>query len=369
MSARGTRPSGSRAVPRARVIKVSPARRGLVPRARVIKVSPARRGARSSPSPSATLRCPRAPLDRHSRGGGHGVGGRSRGAAGPPPPQAPAPGGHGHRRRGAVRALRPVPALACARRRDLRPADVGLLRHLRDAQRRPGGAGAARARRLSRARRSLHRRRHDAHAAAAARPRARRRVPPLGEGARLVALALVPVPARHRRLPARAPPGAVRARGRPRVRDVRPRTHRLLGRPDRSALVCGQAGPHGRRAHARAAAHDGRVRGGVLGFRLGTAVRSPGRKPSRRHALAALRHVRHGRPPAGRDGSCRRRGRLGATPARSGSRSSTSASTTSWISPPGSRLAEGIRRAAPAVAPLVARVSAGMQALEARASA
>jgi hypothetical protein len=35
----------------------------------------------------------------------------------------------------------------------------------------------------------------------------------------------------------------------------------------------------------------------------------------------------------------------------------------------GLALAEGIRRAAPAVAPLVERVSAGIQALEARASA
>ena len=40
-------------------------------------------------------------------------------------------------------------------------------------------------------------------------------------------------------LPAPAPPGALRARGRARVRDVRPRGHRLLGGPDRAALVRG----------------------------------------------------------------------------------------------------------------------------------
>ena len=98
-----------------------------------------------------------------------------------------------------------------------------------------------------------------------------------------------------------------------------------------------QQGSDGRRADARAAAHDGRVRRGVLGVRLGAAVRCPGRQPLGRHALAALRHVRHGRPSAGRDRTGGRRARLGATPARSASRSCTSASTTSSTSRPASR--------------------------------
>ena len=103
----------------------------------------------------------------------------------------------------------------------------------------------------------------------------------------------------------------------------------------------------GRRADARAAPHDGRVRRGVLGFRLGPAVRFPGRQSPGRHAVAALRHVRHGRPPAGRDRSRGRRGRAGPTPARSASRSSTWASTTSSTSPPGSRSPRGSGAARP----------------------
>ena len=75
---------------------------------------------------------------------------------------------------------------------------------------------------------------------------------------------------------------------------------RLLGRADRAAVVRRAAGPHGRRPHARAAADDGRVRRAVLEVRLGAPVRFPRRQPAGRHALAALRDIRDGRPPARR---------------------------------------------------------------------
>ena len=193
---------------------------------------------------------------------------------------------------------------------------------------------------------------------------------PLGEGARLVALALV-------RCSRTAPcsylllrhPRPLPARRRADLRDVRPRTDRLLGGPDRAALVRREAGPDGRRADARAAAHDGRVRRGVLGFRLEAPVRFPGRKPPGRHALAALRHLRHRRPSTGRDRPYRRHDRVGLRRDARASRSSTSASTTSSTSRPGSRSPRGSGCATPAASPLIARVSAGIQALEARARA
>ena len=186
--------------------------------------------------------------------------------------------------------------------------------------------------------RPLHRRRHDADAAAPARCSAARAASARWEKVLVVvALGLVRVPARDRGVPDLAPPGALRQGGGADVRDVRPRTRRLLGDPDRSALVRRAEGPDGRRHHARAAPHDGRVRRALLGFRLGTPVRSPGRKSPGSHALVAFRHLRHGRPPAGRDGTRRRRDRAGRTRRRSASRSSTSASTTSSTSRPASR--------------------------------
>ena len=71
---------------------------------------------------------------------------------------------------------------------------------------------------------------------------------------------------------------------------------------------------------------------------LGASVRCPGRQSARRHAVAALRHVRDGRARAeptraASPGAAR----LDLRRARSGSRSSTSASTTSSTSRPGSR--------------------------------
>ena len=80
------------------------------------------------------------------------------GAARPPPPQAARRPSSPRPPRRPVRALRPGPALARARRGRVRAADVGLPRDVRDAQRRPGGARAAREGRLPGARRPLHRR-------------------------------------------------------------------------------------------------------------------------------------------------------------------------------------------------------------------
>ena len=135
----------------------------------------------------------------------------------------------------------------------------------------------------------------------------------------------------------RAPPRALPARRLPALRDVRPRPDRLLGRPDGPAVVRGGEGPDGRRAHAGAAADDVRVRRAVLGVQLAAAVRFPRRESARCNALAALRLVRPGRPRPLGDRPCRRRDRLGLRHARSGWRSSTSASTTSSTSRPGWR--------------------------------
>ena len=68
-------------------------------------------------------------------------------------------------------------------------------------------------------------------------------------------------------------------------------------------------------------------------------------------------------------GRRRRRDRVGLRRRRSASRSSTSASTTSSTSPPGSRSPRASAAPRPASQPLLARVSACMQALEARARA
>ena len=138
-------------------------------------------------------------------------------------------------------------------------------------------------------------------------------------------------------LPDPPPPRAVRQRRRAHLRDVRSRADRLLGRPDRAALVRRGAGPDGGRAHAGAAADDGRIRRAVLEVRLGPSVRCPWGKPAGRHAVSALRDIRHGRARALRDRPRRRRARMDLRDCCWASRSSTSASTTSSTSPPASR--------------------------------
>ena len=78
---------------------------------------------------------------------------------------------------------------------------------------------------------------------------------------------------------------------------------------------------------------------------------SPGR-----HAVAPLRHLRHGRPPARRDGRGPGPSSAGRTPRRSASRWSTWASTTSSTSRPASRWPRACAPRTPAVAPAAARV-------------
>ena len=228
-----------------------------------------------------------------------------------------------------------------SRKRDVAvvvPADVGLRRDLPDAQRRPDalerrvridypvrvdralGLGMTPTLRLQRA------------FGRPGRINARR------ADADLVALDLVPRPARHGRCTCCcATASASRAA---RACSTATFDLGLIGYwavPTAPPWYAARAGPDGRRADAGAAADDGRVRRAVLEVQLGAAVRFPWRESARRHALPALRHVRHGRPPALRDRPRRRARRLGLRDARSGWRSSTSASTTSSTSPPGSR--------------------------------
>src|SRR3954468_2040298 len=241
----------------------------------------------------------RACVERHSRRRVGGGGGRRGRPARPPPGAPPAPCGDRHGRRGAACPVRGGPALPRPRRRDLHAADVGLRRDLPDAQRRPGAPSRARAGDLSGEDRSRARARRAARPAAAARARSAGRDRPRRPGARLVALDLVLRPARDGGVPAPAPAGAVPARRGADVRRLRHRRDRLLGDPDRPAVVRRRAGRPGP-WRSGAAAHDARARGGVLEGRLGASLRCPGRKSARRHALAALRDIPDGRAPAAR---------------------------------------------------------------------
>ena len=296
--------------------------------------------------------------ERHSCGrvGGCGAG-RGR-AARPPAPTPPAARGHRRRRRGAARAVRGHAPLAPARRRRGVPADV-RLRH--DATRCPTTTPSACARGCAcdypvRADRiiglgelpGLRLQRAFARRGRAARARA---------GARVVPLAVVRRPARDGRLPAlRA--GAIASRAAPR-RSTRSSTSASSAtgrcRPPRRGT---------RPSRARWAARDAGMRrmmrehgrGGLEG-RLGASLRCPGRQPSRRHALAALRHIRDGRPRPQRRGAGRRARWAGPMPSRSGSRSSTSASTTSSTWSPGWRWPRACAASGPRAAPALRAVS------------
>ena len=182
---------------------------------------------------------------------------------------------------------------------DLRAADVGLPRGLQDAQRRSGGARA-------RACTSTTPCASTAGSGAGTPPTLRLQralgtpggFRALGEGARLVALGLVLVPARDRRVPAAAPSRAF-PRGAAQIYatfDIG-----LIGYwavPTAPPWYAAAQGLMERRPHAGAAADDGRVRRAVLEVRLGAAVRCPGGQSPRRHAVAALRHLRDGRARA-----------------------------------------------------------------------
>src|SRR5919199_1574288 len=251
----------------------------------------------------------RARVERHPRGG---VGGRRRRGGRParaPPPPHPAASGARHRGRRPVRAVRRRPALAGARRRRLHAADVGLPGRLRDAERRSRAPARACARALSGGDRPGARRRRPARSAPAAPARPPRRHRPRRRDPRLVPLAVVLRPTRHGGLPAPAPAGAVPARRRADLRGVRPRPGRLLGAADGAAVVR-RPGRRPERERPGPAAHDARARRGGLEGRLGAPPRCPGREPTRRHAVAALRHLADVRPPPRRGRAAPRRDRL-----------------------------------------------------------
>jgi putative glutamine amidotransferase len=148
----------------------------------------------------------RAPLDRHPRGSPSRRSAPAWRRRCPPPAAPPATRGHRHRRAARVRAVCPVPALARAQtpalarcrcgptwRRTEMPNDdpEALERRVRvPIPSASTGRSAAATPTLRLQRRARH----------------ARALPRLGEGAGLVALALVRVPARHRALPAAAPP-------------------------------------------------------------------------------------------------------------------------------------------------------------------
>ena len=209
-------------------------------------------------------------------------------------------------------ALGRRPALARARRGDVRAADVRLPRDVPDAQRRSGEAARARVRveypvtadRLIGVG-------HDADAAAAAGVRHARALPRLGEAARVVALGVVRVPARDRRLRADQPPRPVPAR--PRRGSTRRSTSassatgrsrrpRRGSRPQQGLMEDGRT-PELRRMM---------VEYGEQFWKQGWAPLYGvlGRQPPGRHAVAALRHVRDGRARPERHGPGRGRARL-----------------------------------------------------------
>ena len=239
------------------------------------------------------------------------------------------PGRGARRRRARARgAVRRRPPLAGTRRRRLRAQHVGLPRRVRDAARRPRAARGAGARRLSGRDRPGPRSRGAADAPSPARVLDAGHGEPVRAGARLVPLDVVLRAPRDRRLRVVAGSGAVPERGGADVRRVRRRRRVLLGDPDRAAVVRGVArAPRGRRG-AAGTADDDRVRRAVLGGTLGRPLRCPRRKSACCHAVAAFRHVTHGRSPAlrGRPGrGCRS---AGPTRSRSAWRSCTSESTT-----------------------------------------
>ena len=288
-------------------------------------------------------------------------------AARPPPPSPPAARGHRRRRRGAARAV----AWPCARSQ---ARDVAVVRACRCTPtsrptRCPTTIPSACARGCAcdypGARRPRDRPRRAARPAAAARAsRARGRAAaraeqvlvwchwlwffvPHGTVAYLLAAPPRPASRAARRRSTRSSTSGSSATGRC---------------PTAPPWYAAEQGVLGADA-SRAAADDARARRGVLEGRLGPSLRCPGRQPSRRHALPALRDIRDGRPRPQRRRAGRRARWAGPTRSRWASRSSTWASTTSSTSLAGLALAEGVRRqrhrAAPALRAREPRRSSG----------
>ena len=226
---------------------------------------------------------------RHCRRGGAAR--APPGAAAPLPSSPPWP----RRRRSPCAWCRPRHARAgtspCA------PADVGLRRGLRDAQRRPGRARSRACTSTTRSGRPGARarvRRRPCDSSAFATPDRFSRFEKVlvwatGCGSSSPMARSLYILLRHRdRFPSRR---------RAHVRGVRPRRARLLGRPDRAAVVRGAQHGRDRRTarRPRCAPDDGRVRRAVLEGRLAAALRFAGRNPLAAMPSLALRHVRHGR--------------------------------------------------------------------------
>ena len=237
----------------------------------------------------------RAPLDRHPRGRRHGARRRPRRAARPPPAAAPAARRADRRRGRAVRALRrwsrararATSAPACCR-----CGPTSRPTRCPTTTRRRSSGGCASTIPSRRPRSGCGPRRRCGCSARSARPGASSAWEKVLVWSHWLWFAFPHGTVAYLLL--RHPRPLPGGRGAD-LRDVRPRRDRLLGGPDRAALVRGARGPDGGRPHARAAADDGRVRRAVLEARLGAAVRFPGRQSAGRHAVAALRHVGHGR--------------------------------------------------------------------------
>ena len=212
----------------------------------------------------------RAPLDRHPRGRRHGARRRRGGPAVRRRLKLPPPVVTATAATAPVRAVRPVPALARARRRRRACCRCGPTspptRCPTTIPRRSSGGCGSPIRCAPTACSAAARRRRcasSARSAAAARFRAWEKVLVWSHWVWFL------FPHGTVAVPAAAPPRALPARRGADLRDVRPRADRLLGDPDRAALVRRAAGPDGGRPHAGAAAHDGRVRRAVLEVRLG----------------------------------------------------------------------------------------------------
>ena len=306
----------------------------------------------------ADLYCPpRAPVEPSVPG--RRLGGRRRrrgGPAGPPPGAPRAPGGHRRLRRRAVRAVRRASrARARATWRPARCRCGRYIAHYEMPNDDPEALERARARRLpgpdrprARARRAAGRCGCSARSARPGGAAARR------AGARLGALAVVPHPARDGAptcWPATATasrPAALRMYA---VFDLGVIGYWAL--PTAPPWYAAQQGRSATPTLRRMMVEHGEA---FWEDRWDAALQSPGRQPARRHALAALRHIRDGRAPA-RARRARWRARsAGPTRSRSASRSSTSASTTSIDLLAGLALTEAVRRQARrGVAPAAAR--------------
>src|SRR4051794_4407488 len=201
-----------------------------------------------------------------------------------------------------ARACRPPHTRAG--RGHLRTPDVGVLRALRHARRRPRRPAQAAQGRLPGPGRPRDRARHhsDDPPPARARPRGPRgtaRVRAVGR-----ALELVLGAAWDAALHARPAPGQVPALGRAHGGVLRPRLRRLLGGPHGPAVVRRR-----QRHDAARAAYHGRGGQALLERPLAPALPFAARQSVCSHALTPLRYVSYGspRPVSGRARACRRR--------------------------------------------------------------